>query len=183
MTRKVLVSSCLLGRKVRYDGSYKLAGHPVLLRWLEEGRVVSICPEVAVGFPVPRQPAEMTTGSGDDVLNGEGRVVEQTGADVSELYIKGAAASLELARQHQCEYAVLTDGSPSCGSSFVYDGSFQGKTMSGNGVTASLLRRVGITVFNQNQIDELDRIMMKLEAFERQTTADRSVPTDLERKA
>jgi hypothetical protein len=55
--------------------------------------------------------------------------------------------------------------------------------MSGNGVTASLLRRVGITVFNQNQIDELDRIMMKLEAFERQTTADRSVPTDLERKA
>ncbi|MBB3595000.1 uncharacterized protein YbbK (DUF523 family) [Rhizobium sp. BK529] len=167
MIRKVLVSSCLLGRNVRYDGSYKLAEHPVLDRWQSEGRIVSICPELTVGFPTPRPSAELTTGSGEDVLRGKGSVLEQTGRDVTSLYIDGAAAALELALSHGCKYAVLTDGSPSCGSSFVYDGSFQGNTISGNGVTASFLKQAGIAVFSQKQIEELDLILRENEAQER----------------
>lgn len=159
MIRKILVSSCLLGRQVRYDGSCKLVGHPILLRWLEEGRIVSICPEITAGFPTPRPPAEMTTGSGEEILRGEGCVVEQTGADVTGLYIKGAVAALELARQNGCEHAVLTDGSPSCGSSLVHDGSFRGRTVSGNGVTASYLKQAGIAVFSHHQIEELDLLV------------------------
>ncbi len=76
---RVLVSACLLGSHVRYNGSYRLNNHPVLMRWQAEGRVVQICPEVAAGFSTPRPAAEIRgAGDGRAVLHGQGRVVEQT---------------------------------------------------------------------------------------------------------
>lgn len=160
---RVLVSACLLGLKVRYNGSDRLHGHPVLARWQAEGRVVALCPELAAGFATPRPPAEIRGGTGDDVLHGTARVVEDTGRDVTGLYGDGARIALELARRHGCRHAVLTDGSPSCGSGFVYDGSFAGLTRPGTGVTASLLRANGIRVFAETAIDELDRLLSAAE--------------------
>ena len=159
---RVLVSACLLGSKVRYNGSYRLNDHPILARWQAEGRIVQICPEVAAGFSTPRPPAEIRgTGDGHAVLHGQGRVVEQTGNDVTELYLEAGQLTLDLARETGCRYAVLTDGSPSCGSSFIYDGSFRGTRVAGRGTTTALLEANGIRVFSEDGIDELDDLLTR----------------------
>jgi uncharacterized protein YbbK (DUF523 family) len=153
----ILISSCLIGRPVRYDGTSKLASHPAIERWLAEGRFVPICPELEGGFAVPRAAAEIAHGkSGADVLAGDGQVVELIGSDVTDGYIAGALAALSLARAHDCRFALLTDGSPSCGSSFIYNGSFEGKRKHGLGVTSALLRENGIEVYSEDQIDALE---------------------------
>ncbi|MBB6407490.1 DUF523 domain-containing protein [Mesorhizobium sangaii] len=157
---RVLVSACLLGSKVRYNGSYRLNDHPTLARWQAEGRIVQICPEIAAGFSTPRPPTEIRgTGDGSAVLRGQGRVVEQTGNDVTALYLEAGKLALDLARETGCRYAVLTDGSPSCGSSFIYDGSFSGNRMAGHGTTTALLEANGIRVFSEDGIDELDDLL------------------------
>ena len=157
---RVLVSACLLGSHVRYNGSYRLKDHPVLTRWQAEGRVVQICPEVAAGFSTPRPAAEIR-GAADAVLHGQGRVVEQTGNDVTALYLEAGQLALEVARETGCRYAVLTDGSPSCGSSFVFDGSFSGRRVAGRGTTAALLEANGIRVFSEDSIGDLDDLLNK----------------------
>lgn len=153
----ILVSACLLGSKVRYNGSDKVVGHPALRDWLREGRLVSFCPEVAAGFAIPRPPAEIQGGDGGEVLNSNpaARVIEETGADVTDLFRLGAKRALRIALERGCIYAILTEGSPSCGSLFVYDGSFTGRTRQGRGVTAALLQRHGIRVYSEHEIDAL----------------------------
>ncbi|MBB2190097.1 DUF523 domain-containing protein [Gluconacetobacter azotocaptans] len=153
---RILVSACLVGRPVRYNGTAKSLVHPALLRWLAEGRVVTLCPELAAGFAVPRPAAEIVAGrSGRDVLAGNGCVLESTGNDVTDLFRAGAQAALTLAREQACVFALLTDGSPSCGSNFIYDGSFRGILHDGTGVTAALLRDNRIEVFADSEIDKL----------------------------
>lgn len=153
---KILVSACLMGHAVRYDGKAKSLLHPALERWRQEARLVTICPEMSAGMPVPRPPAEIEAGMhGEDVLVGRARVLEVTGADVTRDFVAAAENALALARQEECRYALLIDGSPSCGSGFIYDGSFQGHRHAGNGVTAALLRQAGIAVFSDRDIDRL----------------------------
>lgn len=154
--KKILVSSCLVGLPIRYNGSDKSTNGEIIEKWRREGRLVHICPEVSAGFPTPRPPAEISNGGGADVLDGRSRVIEDCGPDVTSLYIDGAYIALELARKHEVSVALLTDGSPSCGSSFIYDGTFTGKTKAGLGVTAALLERHGIKVFPESQIKEAD---------------------------
>jgi uncharacterized protein YbbK (DUF523 family) len=157
MTARILVSACLLGRPVRYNGSAKPFIHPALARWQAEDRVVSICPELTAGFSVPRPPAEIRASrSGEDVLTGAARVIEQGGADVTALYLTGARAALALARTENCRFALLIDGSPSCGSSFIHNGDFDGAIHNGSGVTAALLRAHGIEVFAPAEIERLE---------------------------
>ncbi|MCT8266943.1 DUF523 domain-containing protein [Afifella sp. JA880] len=156
MPSRILVSACLLGQTVRYDGGTRPLHHPVLARWHAEGRVVGICPEVIGGFSVPRRPAEIAEGrSGDDVLAGRGRVVDTFGADVTEGFLAGARAALQIARAQNCSFALLIDGSPSCGSHLIYDGSFGGRKHAAMGVTSALLRANGIEVFADHEIDAL----------------------------
>lgn len=161
---KILVSACLLGRPVRYNGTDKLVEHNLIELWRKQGRIVALCPEVAAGFPTPRPPAEIEPGKlGKDVLSGMARIHEQTGADVTGQFRLGAEIALETARSHDCRFALLTDGSPSCGTSFVYSGQFDGMSRPGNGVVAALLLENGIGVFAESQIellaDALDRGM------------------------
>lgn len=154
---KILVSACLLGRPVRYNGSARPVEHPSLERWRREGRLVALCPELRAGFTVPRPPAEIARGqSGRAVLEGTAQVLEATGTDVTSLYIVGAQAALATAREHDCRFALLVDGSPSCGSSFIHDGSFGDRKNVGAGVTTALLRENGIEVFAETEIDALD---------------------------
>ena len=156
MTEKILVSACLLGRPVRYNGSAKTVTHPALDQWRREGRLVSICSELTAGFSVPRPPAEIAASqSGEAVLSEGARIIEATGTDVTDLYVAGARAALDLAREHDCRFALLIDGSPSCGSGFIYDGTFAGRKHVGAGVTAALLQRNGIEVFAETEIDAL----------------------------
>jgi uncharacterized protein YbbK (DUF523 family) len=152
--KKVLVSACLLGERVRYDGRDAAAENAILREWCDQKLAVPICPEVAGGLAVPREPAEIETGSGEDVLNGIARVVTRTGEDVTDAFLKGAEKALEAARDCGASIAILKAKSPSCGTLFTYDGSFSGKLEPGVGVTAALLKRHGIAVFNEHQINE-----------------------------
>jgi uncharacterized protein YbbK (DUF523 family) len=153
---KVLVSSCLLGEPVRYHGGAATLESGVLDRWRAEGRVVAACPEVAGGLSVPRAPAEITGGDGDSVLAGRAFVGDRSGADVT-------AAFLDLARAAGVGLAVLKDGSPSCGTTYVYDGTFRGQRSAGRGLTAALLAQNGIPVFSERQLAEAAAYVESLE--------------------
>lgn len=110
-------------------------------------------------MPVPRPPAEIENGaSGVDVLEGRARVLEVSGGDVTAQFIAGAERALAFARANGCTYALLIDGSPSCGSVAIYDGSFSGVKHAGNGVTAALFEKAGIAVFSPADIDRLDAL-------------------------
>lgn len=164
MRYKVFVSACLLGKAVRYNGAARLTGHPILERWLAEGRIVALCPEVAAGFATPRLPAEIAGGQmGEAVWAGTARVIEQDGSDVTALYEAAGRLALDLAQAEGCRHAVLTDGSPSCGSTYIYDGSFSGARQPGPGTTAALLKANGIAVYPESQIVELNALLAELE--------------------
>jgi uncharacterized protein YbbK (DUF523 family) len=151
---RVLVSACLLGERVRYNGADAASGDRILRDWLSEGRVVPFCPEVAGGLGVPRPPAEIQGQGGDSVLAGAGEVRAQTGALVTNAFLRGAELALQTALAQGVRLAVLKDGSPSCGTGFVYDGSFTGRRTADVGVTAALLRRSGIPVFSETRLEE-----------------------------
>lgn len=158
---KVLVSACLLGQPVRYDG--RASGHPDLLqRWQAEGRVVPLCPEVAGGLPTPRPAAEIPGGQGGQVLDGQAQVLTASGEDVSAAFMAGAQLALELVRRQGIRVAVLKAGSPSCGNRQTYDGTFTGVKVPGEGVTTALLRREGVQVFSELELDDAERALATL---------------------
>lgn len=141
----ILLSSCLAGFAVRYDGR---AATNNLAIWLaERGQAVTVCPEVASGLPTPRQPAEIVGGTGSDVLAGRAKVIGRSGTDLTAAFIAGARLMLAIAQQNDVKVAFLKDKSPSCGASRIYDGSFSGSKISGSGVSAELLSRNGIQVY------------------------------------
>ena len=166
MTRhRILVSACLLGHPVRYNGLDKKTDDDQLRRWVEEGRVVSVCPEVAGGLPVPRPPAEITGGDGGGVavLGGRARVIAVTGADVTAEFVQGADHALAKVAEHGIRVAVLKEGSPSCGSSYSYDGSFSGARVPAPGVTTARLVAAGLRVFSEHELAAADAFVRALD--------------------
>ncbi|WP_394578425.1 DUF523 domain-containing protein [Cytobacillus firmus] len=148
----ILVSSCLAGLKVRYNGTHSLNNG--IAKLVEENKAITICPELLGGFLTPREPAEIIGGNGEDVLNGKAKVIEKSGKDVTELYIKGAYATLNKAKEINATVVVLKEHSPSCGSSMIYNGEFIGKKLEGMGVTSALLKRNGLKVISEEQFAE-----------------------------
>ncbi|MEJ6395556.1 DUF523 domain-containing protein [Gymnodinialimonas sp. 2305UL16-5] len=157
---RIFVSSCLLGALVRYDGGAKTLDSHLLEKWRAEGRLVPLCPEVTAGLPTPRPAAELEPGArADEVLTGQGRIYDKDGHDMTAAFVRGADLALQTAQKAQCRFALLTDGSPSCGSSYVYRGHFDGTRQPGEGVVAARLRRAGVAVFGQDQIGDLARAL------------------------
>ena len=150
---KILISACLLGDPVRYDGKAKGLNHHGLDSLLQQGRVIRFCPEVAGGLPVPRESAEIQGGDGNAVIEEAARVSTRSGADVTDYFVSGARQALALCQEHNIRVAVLTESSPSCGSTEIYDGSFKRKAKPGVGVTTALLQQHGVTVFSQHQLN------------------------------
>ena len=155
MQSKILVSACLMGFKVRYNGSEKAALQETLARWEQEKRLVVHCPELSAGLVTPRPPAEIIAGNGNDVMQDKARIVENTGQDVTAQYQLAAWLALAAAQKEKCCAALLTDGSPTCGSQLIYDGTFTGRQINGKGVAAALLEAHGIKVFSHQQIPQL----------------------------
>ena len=153
----VLVSACLAGEPVRYDGRDQQLSGPHWDRLQRTCRILPVCPEVSGGLPVPRPPAEITGGTGDNVLDGTAVVATCDSSDVTMAFVEGAHQILRLAEANSVRAALLAERSPSCGSAIIYDGRFAGNRIPGAGVTAALLRRHGIRVFSQGQLDELLR--------------------------
>ena len=159
---KILVSRCLLGQAVRYDaGSH--GTYTQLQQWQAEGRVVPLCPEVAGGLSVPRAPAEIAGGQGGLVLDGLARVLTDGGEDVSPAFLAGAAEAVRLIQEHGIRVAVLKARSPSCGNLHNYDGSFSGRKVPGQGVTAAALQRLGVQLFNEEQLEQAHAFLQRLE--------------------
>ncbi|NLK97655.1 DUF523 domain-containing protein [Defluviitalea saccharophila] len=148
----ILVSSCLAGLEVRYNGTHSLNNK--IYQLVKQNKAVTVCPELVGGLSTPREPAEIIGGGGDDVLDGRAKVIDKSGKDVTEFYIKGAYATLEKAKEINATLVVLKEYSPSCGSSMIYNGEFMGKKIAGQGVTSALLRRNGIRVISEEQFDE-----------------------------
>ncbi|MDK4201890.1 DUF523 domain-containing protein [Pseudomonas sp. HR1] len=159
---KILVSRCLLGHRVRYDGGAH-GPFDLLGVWQSEGRIVPLCPEVAGGLPTPRPPAEIPGGQGGAVLDGRVAVVTVGGEDVTTAFVAGAEAALELIARHGIRLAVLKARSPSCGNLENYDGSFSGTRVAGEGVTAAALIRAGVAVFNETELVAAQRLLAALE--------------------
>ncbi|MEH7351822.1 DUF523 domain-containing protein [Gottfriedia acidiceleris] len=154
----ILVSSCLAGLEVRYNGSHSLDNR--IRKLLQEKKAISVCPELLGGFSTPREPAEIIGGDGEDVLDGKAKVVEKSGRDVTELYIKGAYDTLNKAQEVNATIIVLKEYSPSCGSTMIYNGEFKAKKIVGNGVTTALLKRHGLRVISEEKLNDiLDEIL------------------------
>ncbi|WP_448247737.1 DUF523 domain-containing protein [Thalassotalea agariperforans] len=144
---KILISACLLGENVRYNGIIKKLEHQVLKQWQAENRLVVICPEVVGGLSTPRAPAEY-----NKQLD---KVITSTGADVTHAFQLGAKTALTLCKNHHIEFALLKESSPSCGSHTIYDGSFSQQKIAGAGITTQLLRKNNIRVYSEENIAEL----------------------------
>lgn len=147
----MLVSACLAGVECTYKGEGKTRRWAVDL--VASGRAVLVCPEVAGGLPIPRPEAEIAGGDGGGVLDGAGRVVDSRGADVTGAYLKGAAAAVAAARRSEARLAVLKARSPSCGCGSIYDGTFSETLRPGDGVAAAALRREGLEIVSDEEID------------------------------
>ncbi|MER6948858.1 DUF523 domain-containing protein [Nonomuraea sp. NPDC000554] len=161
---RILVSACLMGRKVRYDGHAKTSHDALLAAWRDEGRLVPFCPEVEGGLPIPRPAAEIEGGvGGAAVLSGAARVLATDGSDVTAEFLAGAQAALAVARSFGVRLAVLKEGSPSCGALSIYDGTFRGHRTPGKGVTTALLELNGIRVFNEEHVTEAADYLRTLE--------------------
>ena len=139
-----LVSACLVGVNCNFEGKNWL--NPKLFEEFAKGDLFPVCPEVLGGLPVPRVPAEIQGGHGADVLDGKAKVVNMEGVDVTCQFMKGASEVLRIAQTIGAKEALLTEKSPSCGCGLIFDGSFSDKFISGDGVTAALLKKNGIKV-------------------------------------
>lgn len=143
MKLPLIISACLLGQNTKYNGKNNYNAKALALN--DYFDFILICPELEGGLGVPRDPAE--------IINA--RVISSKGLDVTKEYEKGAGLALNKALQSGAKYAMLKAKSPSCGNNKIYDGSFTGVLIDGEGVTAKLLKENGIKVFNEKEIDAL----------------------------
>jgi uncharacterized protein YbbK (DUF523 family) len=149
---KILISACLIGKHVRYDGKVLPHDSPIFEQWKKAGRIVPVCPEVDAGMTVPRTPCEIFSGDGFDVISGKTNVYSKNGINVTEYFLKGANIALTICNKYDIRVALLAELSPSCGSRMIYDGSFLEKKIEGVGVTTALLQLNKIRVFNQFEV-------------------------------
>lgn len=137
----VLVSACLAGVRCRYDGGSCVCED---LSRLAEGRlIVPVCPEQLAGLPTPRPTSHLTGGDGRQVLLGGAALLDDQERDLTENFLAGARETLRIARIAGAAAAILKDGSPSCGSTYV---TIDGEKARGMGVAAALLAQAGLHI-------------------------------------
>ena len=149
----ILISACLAGRNVKYNGGNNAV--PWLCRWIEchKEQVLLVCPEVLGGLPIPRLPAEIQfrePDSGEFLKNR--RVVNKAGEDVTEQFRLGAEKVLEMVNKYHIAVAIMKANSPSCSGFYIYDGTFSGTRIKGQGITAALLMEHGVKVYSEKNL-------------------------------
>lgn len=143
MKPKLLLSACLAGKNTKYNGGNNLTSY---LSQLEERfEIYLICPEVMGGLSTPRNPSEQRGA----------KVVSNCGRDVTKEFVVGAQKAVNIALKNDIHIALLKESSPSCGTHFIYDGTFTGKKIAGEGVAATLLRNKGLKIYSENEIEDL----------------------------
>ncbi len=140
---KILVSACLLGENCKYSGGNNKCD--AIIELGKKHKLIPICPECFGGLPIPRVPSEIK----------DGRVYSKNGEDLTAAFEDGAEKSLYVAEESGCQLAILKERSPSCGFGEIYDGSFSGKIIRGNGITAQLLYDHGIAIIGETKLDQI----------------------------
>jgi uncharacterized protein YbbK (DUF523 family) len=133
----IAVSACLIGVNCKYNGKSNL--QPRVIDFLRGKELTLICPEELGGLTTPRIESE---------IQKDGRVYNKHGIDVTDNFITGAEKAIEIMKQNHCTAVVLKDGSPSCGFKYIYDGTFTGKRIRGQGILARYLKENGIKIIN-----------------------------------
>ncbi len=141
MKERILVSACLLGVNCKYNGSNN--ENKAVLEYLRDKDIIPICPEIMGGLTTPRNPSER--------LND--KVISNDNLDVTENFKRGALETLKLAEKLGCKKAILKSKSPSCGSNYIYDGTFKGNLIKGDGITAELLKKQNISILTEKDIE------------------------------
>lgn len=139
----IIVSACLLGENCKYSGGHNYC--PKVMKYLADKEFVAVCPELLGGLGVPRSPVEL---AGDKAINKEGQ-------DLTSEFAFGAAETLRLALANHAGLCLLKEASPSCGVHMIYDGSFSGKRVPGQGLTTRLLLENGFAVISEDDIDDI----------------------------
>lgn len=143
--KALLVSACLLGVECKYSGGHNAIAGEKIAALREKYRLIPACPETAGGLPTPRDPSERR---GDAVVSCKGR-------DVTAEFSRGADTALCLAERYGCAAALLKEKSPSCGSGVIYDGSFTGTLINGDGLAAERLKLRGVKVYGESEVDKI----------------------------
>lgn len=161
---KVLISACLLGDNVKYSGGNNL--RPELIKLLEKYnvKIVKVCPECFGGLSIPRVPSEIK----------EDKVFSKEGKDVTEEFLKGAEKTSKIVKENQVDFAILKERSPSCGISYIYDGSFSGKIIQGQGITVRKLNEENIKIFSEENLEEIEKYLQGL--AKGQKVSENSIP-------
>lgn len=141
--KKVLISACLVGDRVRYDGKHSLS--PYIEQLMKHYELVPFCPEVEGGLKVPRLKSEIRYG----------RVLNEKGKEVTRYFKKGAELALNICKYLHIDLAILKENSPSCGVHYIYNGFFENHLIKGSGITTTLLRQNNIRVISENEIPDL----------------------------
>lgn len=142
--KPVLISACLLGTPCRYDGEAR--PFQAVIDFAREHECIPVCPERLGGFTAPHPPSEV------DSSQPFPHVVGENGEDRTAAFVQGARRTMEVALRQGCALAVLKSKSPSCGSSRIYDGTFTGTLVPGQGVATALLREAGVRVIDEHQL-------------------------------
>lgn len=145
---KYIVSACLAGERCRYDGNSNT--NDTIKVMVENNLAIPVCPEVLGGLPVPRVRCELRKNN-----NGCPEIKGKDGNDYTEPFTRGALLSLETVKKNGITQAILKSKSPSCGFGLIYDGTFSGKLIEGNGITADLFIKSGIKIFTEQEFEKL----------------------------
>jgi|LGOV01.1.fsa_nt_gb uncharacterized protein YbbK (DUF523 family) len=149
-SKKILISSCLFGHNVKYDGKNNdITTNSFIQKLIENDLLICVCPEVEGGLETPRVPVE--------IINS--KAINQNGEDKTAYFDKGAKIALELCQKHDIQYAILKFRSPSCGSNQIYDGTFSHTLISGDGICTKLLKKNGVKVFSEKELDKLENLL------------------------
>lgn len=144
MSQKILVSACLLGIDCKYNG--KNNKNDQVIELLKTHDLIPVCPEIMGGLTTPRTPSEIH----------EDEVITKEGKNVTKQYQKGAEETLKIAKLYNCKTAILKEKSPSCGCGKIYDGTFTGTLIDGDGITARLLKEHGIKITGETTLDMIE---------------------------
>lgn len=137
------------------------------MKLFQEGKAILVCPEQLGGLSTPRNPTELDS-IVKEVVEGEGKAIDNEGNDVTKQFLDGAYETLRIAKNAGISKAILKEGSPSCGCNFIYDGTFSGNKIEGKGITAYVLEQEGINVISDEDLEESNRKLVYLNGYDRE---------------
>ncbi|WP_304152189.1 DUF523 domain-containing protein [Finegoldia magna] len=140
--QNVLISACLLGVDCKYNGSNNKLDDEIIHSLKEKYNLIPVCPEIMGGMPTPRNPVEIT----------DGKVFDYDGEEFTKEFEKGSEEVLKLAKLYNSSIAILKENSPSCGSNYIYDGTFNHQKIKGMGIAAHKLSKENIKLFSEENV-------------------------------